>query len=268
MARARNIKPSFFTNDELAEIEPIGRLFFISLWSVADYKGELEWRPKKIKAQCLPYDDCNIEEIAINLDNSGFIRFYSEQGKNYVHIVNFCKHQNPHKNEREKGSEIPRYSENLRQAIDFKGITINRDKIDSNPDLNGTARADSCSLIPDSCSLIPEENNTDSGESDFSLELINEGFEHFWKIWRACKKSAGVRNSSPKQQTLDKKWKVLFNKAYFDKNSEKEYREEVNQICQFAKLAHSEKFNWADGSNKYHNMETGKFFTQKQWREL
>ena len=107
MARARNIKPSFFTHDELAENTPLGRLLFIGLWTIADYKGELEWRPKRVKAQVLPYDDCDVDALAINLEESGFIRFYSVGGSNYVHIVNFGNHQNPHKHERDKGSVGP-----------------------------------------------------------------------------------------------------------------------------------------------------------------
>ncbi len=49
MARARNIKPGFFQNEELAELEPIDRLAFIALWTVCDYKGCLEYRPKRLK---------------------------------------------------------------------------------------------------------------------------------------------------------------------------------------------------------------------------
>ena len=61
MARARNIKPSFFTNDVLAEIDPLGRLLFIALWTMADREGRLEDRPKRIKAEALPYDDANAD---------------------------------------------------------------------------------------------------------------------------------------------------------------------------------------------------------------
>jgi hypothetical protein len=119
MPRARNIKPSFFTNDALSEIEPLGRLLFIGLWTLADFKGDLEWRPRKIKAQILPYDNCDVEALAINLDKSGFIRFYSVQDlqdEKYIHIPGFCIHQNPHKNEKAKGSSVPPYP---RQDDDF-----------------------------------------------------------------------------------------------------------------------------------------------------
>ena len=142
MARARNIKPAFFSNDLLAEIEPLGRLLFIGLWTIADFKGDIEWREKRIKAQVLPYDNCDVKDIAINLDKLGFIRFYSDTDSIYINIVNFSKHQNPHKNEREKGSEIPAYTKLMRQAIDLKGLTINRDNSGLVQDETGTTPAD------------------------------------------------------------------------------------------------------------------------------
>lgn len=163
MARARNIKPSFFTHDELADNDPLGRLLFIGLWTIADYKGELEWRPKRVKAQVLPYDDCDIEVLAINLEKTGFIRFYSVGGSDYVHIVNFNKHQNPHKNEKDKGSDVPAMtSENIAepsQTIDLNGVDKITDGIEINREENGTTPADSLFLIPDSCSLIPDSGN-------------------------------------------------------------------------------------------------------------
>lgn len=156
MPRSRNIKHSFFTNDELSDIEPLGRLLFIGMWTICNHRGEFEWREKKIKACLLPYDNCDIKKIAINLDKSGFIRFYSDGDKIYVKVVNFLKHQNPHKNERDKGSDIPEFSEDSRQLIDLTRVTINRDKSGENRDDSASDPADSCFLIPDSCSLNPE----------------------------------------------------------------------------------------------------------------
>lgn len=162
MARARNIKPAFFTNDDLADIDPLGRLFFIGLWTICDYKGDIEWRERRIKAQILPYDNCNILELAINLDKSGFIRFYSVQDNLYLNVVNFAKHQNPHINEKKKGSEIPEYSEKARQDIEIKGVTINLDKSGSKPEQNSTDPADSLILNPESFNLNPDTSEEDS----------------------------------------------------------------------------------------------------------
>jgi hypothetical protein len=178
MARARNIKPAFFSNDLLAEIDPVGRLLFIGLWTIADFKGDIEWREKRIKAQVLPYDNCDVKDIAINLDKLGFIRFYSDNGTTYINIINFTKHQNPHKNEREKGSEIPAYTELMRQAIDLKGLTINRDLSGLNQDENGTNPADSLILNPDSLILNPETLSPQSGKPDVDYE------QYFEKVWK------------------------------------------------------------------------------------
>lgn len=99
MARARNIKPAFFTNDVLADIEPLGRLLFIGLWTIADRSGRLEDRPRKIKAEVLPYDDCDIDGLLDDLSTHGFIERYEIDGAKFIEVTNFTKHQNPHKNE-------------------------------------------------------------------------------------------------------------------------------------------------------------------------
>lgn len=165
MARARNIKPSFFTNDDLGELKPLARLLFIGLWTIADYKGCFEYKPKRLKIQVLPYDDCNIEELANDLDKSGFISIYSVQGQQYGKVLNFSKHQNPHKNERDKGSLIPDIYE-----ADQKKLTIsdNLENIENNHDKNGTTPADSLFLIPDSGFPLTDSSNSDSGVSPAS----------------------------------------------------------------------------------------------------
>ena len=99
MARARNIKPGFFINDQLAEIEPLGRLLFAGLWTIADREGRLEDRPKKIKAEILPYDNCDANILLDALNDAEFICRYTVDGQNYIQIINFSKHQNPHPKE-------------------------------------------------------------------------------------------------------------------------------------------------------------------------
>lgn len=166
MARARNIKPSFFNNDELAELDPLARLLFIGMWTIADFKGCFEYKPKRVKVQLLPYDDCDIEQLSINLDKSGFISIYSVQDQLYVKVLNFDKHQNPHKNERDKGSDVPDISEadffyckNLNNNNGLHNIENNRDKNGTTHDKNETDRAESLNLIPPT--QIPDSLNTD-----------------------------------------------------------------------------------------------------------
>ena len=199
MARSRNIKPAFFNNDELAEIDPLGRLFFIGLWTIADYQGSFIWREKRLKAMILPYDNCDVKKFAINLDKSGFIQFYTDGVEIYAKIVNFELHQNPHKNERAKGSDIPKFDESSRQAIDFKGLTIKSDNLAINPDLNDSDRADSLLLIPDSLLLKPEplQESLSSGNDSVKkvIESYNEIIDSEKPNWQKCKAENNKRST-------------------------------------------------------------------------
>ena len=105
MPRIRSIKPDFFTNDELAEIKPLGRLLFIGLWCIADKEGRLRDRPTRIKASIQPFDGANVNKLLDGLQDKGFIARYEVDGKRYIQIVNFAKHQRPHHKEEE--SKIP-----------------------------------------------------------------------------------------------------------------------------------------------------------------
>lgn len=105
MARARNIKPGFFLDDKLGELDPLARILFAGLWCIADREGRLNDRPKRIKIETLPYDDCDIDALLESLADAGFILRYENQGNKYICIKNFLKHQNPHNKEAE--STIP-----------------------------------------------------------------------------------------------------------------------------------------------------------------
>jgi len=103
--RSRNIKPGFFSNDELAELSPLTRLLFIGMWCMADREGRMKDRPKRIKAEIMPFDDGNIEGKLEKLQEAGFITRYTVEDKNYIQINKFSKHQSPHI--KEAPSEIP-----------------------------------------------------------------------------------------------------------------------------------------------------------------
>jgi len=100
MARARNIKPGFFRNADLVELSFEARLLFIGLWTIADREGRLEDRPKQIKMELFPADNLDCELILNSLAEIGMITRYVHDGKRYLQVVNFLKHQNPHKDER------------------------------------------------------------------------------------------------------------------------------------------------------------------------
>lgn len=198
MARARNIKPAFFMNDELAEIDPLGRLLFIGLWTIADREGRLEDRPARIKVETLPYDNCDVDELLNELAKRDFIRRYEVDGVRYIQVTNFSKHQNPHRNERQ--SEIPApdlHSTSIVQAPDKdgapSGVVWKSAQVEGKqknksaglaggiqvpekhhtstvqePETHNTNRADSLLLNPDSLntdSLIPGSSTPDGVDS-------------------------------------------------------------------------------------------------------
>lgn len=145
MPRARNIKPGFFKNEDLVELPYEWRLLFAGLWVLSDRAGRLEDRPKRIKMEIFPADNVDVDAGLDDLQQSGFILRYQVGNRRYIQVLNFERHQNPHKNE--APSSIP--------APEQHGASTVQE-----PDQHGTARA--CSLIP--CSLIPEDKTL--GPSD------------------------------------------------------------------------------------------------------
>jgi len=175
MPRARNIKPGFFMNEDLAECDLAARLLFIGLWCLADREGRLEDRPKRIGAFVFPYEQYDIDNLLNQLAERGFIIRYEVDGKKYIQVVNFKKHQNPHV--REAASEIPAPEtdiqcsespcESMGQDIDCNDETTEQAENNDDtapckhhastmqaPDEHRTSPADSPLLIPDSGFLI------------------------------------------------------------------------------------------------------------------
>jgi len=103
MARTRSIKPGFFKNEHLAECQPLARLLFIGLWTIADSDGRMEYRPLRIKAELFPYESCDIVPLLSQLAERGFVRIYTANGRQYLDIPTFREHQRCHPSEQPDG---------------------------------------------------------------------------------------------------------------------------------------------------------------------
>lgn len=172
MARARNIKPGFFTNDDLAECEPLARILFVGLWTVADREGRLEDKPRKIKAMVLPYDDADCDKLLAQLHGKNFITRYAVDGNEFIQINNWKKHQNPHM--KEAASEIP---EQVTQPTDIKEAPEkHHTSTVQEPEENQTIPADSLNLIPDSLNPIntQAENTACSDEPENKSASVHQ----------------------------------------------------------------------------------------------
>jgi hypothetical protein len=150
MARARNIKPSIYKNELLGVADPLLTILFTGLWCLADREGRLEDRPLRIKAEIFPYRDLPLfNGYLTELAQMGFIHRYTVDGVAIIQVVNFCKHQSPHKTEKESElPEIPKDSDSceitVKAPLNNEVIHVKESLI---PD----------SLIPDSGYLKPDK---------------------------------------------------------------------------------------------------------------
>jgi hypothetical protein len=109
MARIRTIKPGFFKHSALFDAEketglPL-RLGYAGLWVCCDREGRFKWRPRELKLDALPFDDCDFSRVLDALASRGFLVKYESAGEVYGHIPTWRKHQ--FINNREAASEIP-----------------------------------------------------------------------------------------------------------------------------------------------------------------
>jgi hypothetical protein len=105
MARMRTIKPGFFKNEDLLECEPLARILFEGLWCWGDREGRLEDRPKRLKMEILPADNCDVEQLLVQLVRADMILRYEVDGQRFIQIPTFKRHNTPHY--KETGSVIP-----------------------------------------------------------------------------------------------------------------------------------------------------------------
>jgi hypothetical protein len=91
--RIRTIKPEFWKHDGIAELEYATRLLFIALWCIADRRGRMEDRPRRIKAECFPYDELDVDAMLSELHSAGFIDRYEVEGVKIIEVRSFEKHQ-------------------------------------------------------------------------------------------------------------------------------------------------------------------------------
>lgn len=177
MARSRNIKPGFFTNDVLGELPALTRLMFAGIWTLCDREGRLEDRPKKIRAEVLPYDQCDADEMLQQLHDAGFIKRYRVGDKGVIQVVAWAEHQNPHVKEAPSTLPAPdEHQTSMVQAPDEKA---------PEPEQAG--------LIPSS--LIPDSLNSDSLKEDSPRKRAQpvprpeDVSEQVWNDWVHLRKS-------------------------------------------------------------------------------
>jgi DnaD/phage-associated family protein len=159
MPRKRDLRPSFFSNEYLAELPFEARLLFAGLWTIADRRGRLEDRPIRIKGALFPYDNINVDDLLQSLADSDdkFITRYIVDGKKYIQINNFEKNQHIHKDEVE--STIPSPSEHQPVVVEApldSGGCIKPQPDEHHPNTPSSFYLLSCSL--EACSHVADDD--------------------------------------------------------------------------------------------------------------
>lgn len=93
MARIRTIKPDFWTDEEVVELDPLERLLFIGLWNFCDDQGFIDYRPRKIKMQVLPADEVDLPRALANLAKASLVVAFDGPEGVVLKIRNWHKHQ-------------------------------------------------------------------------------------------------------------------------------------------------------------------------------
>lgn len=93
MARIRSIKPEFWTDEKIVELDFADRLLFIGLWNFADDQGYLDLRPKRIKMQVFPGDDYDVLGGLKRLWESSLLSLYETDQGVVVSVKHWQRHQ-------------------------------------------------------------------------------------------------------------------------------------------------------------------------------
>lgn len=130
MARIRTIKPELFHHEGLCDLPIETRYLFMGMLCHADRAGRLPDRPRRIKAQVLPYEDITPAQVdgmleALASHPEAFLLRYEVEGQKVIQITSFLRHQRP--TEKEPQSDLPppvgwevRHKDNpLGKAIEF-----------------------------------------------------------------------------------------------------------------------------------------------------
>ena len=101
MARIRTIKPEFWTDEKMSILDPLTRLVFLGLISMADDAGRLVDSVRLIDGMLFPNtEDTSRDSLDTLARMSRILRYRSASGQALIQILNWERHQkvdNPNK---------------------------------------------------------------------------------------------------------------------------------------------------------------------------
>lgn len=120
MARIRTIKPEFFRDEDLQDVESkhpgcYPMLVYAGLWGHCDKNGTFPWQPRQLKLDILPFIPFSMEQALEVLEAAGFIKKYEALGKQWGLIKCFLKHQRISGGEATDPAKYPAYQAHTEQ---------------------------------------------------------------------------------------------------------------------------------------------------------
>lgn len=185
MARIRTIKPDFWTDEKLSECSLSARLLFIGLWTFADDEGRMEYNPARLRMQIFPdgsVKDSKLIEMIGELSERSVIRIYVVDGKQYLDIPNFVKHQ---KINRPTPSKIPVYSPTTHGELSEDSHTELELELEGKGNIKHLAQSDDKPIAP----RLTDTPAKPNGKIVHELGPLNDGTSfpvtesqlHFWR---------------------------------------------------------------------------------------
>lgn len=89
MAKARLLRPEFWTDERVVKLSPLSRLLFLGMWNQACDNGHLDDSALQLKMRVLPADDVNVAEMLEDIIESGMV----VRRDGYLKVVNLSEHQ-------------------------------------------------------------------------------------------------------------------------------------------------------------------------------
>lgn len=185
-------------DSELAQLSPMARLFYIGLWCLADREGRLKDKPMELAVQLIPYELAKYKpEPLLEELNGRFLVRYQAEGRGYIHIRGFHKHQRPANSE--PASELPAPSEDvLATDKNVASTTGDEQKGQEGKGKEGKGK----------------EGNGDHQAApgagvNNSVDTV-DNFQQFWKAYpRKVGKGAALKSWKTKKPPLDKCLRTL-----------------------------------------------------------